>query len=84
MRIGSAHYAHIRDAINALDRDKITAHKEALRGDGRVKDLEMRFRWDLLWASGLSRWISDTLYPTGVNDDHIDTALRKVVRELGL
>jgi hypothetical protein len=84
MRIGSAHYAHIHDAINALDRDKIAAHKEALRGDGRVKDLEMRFRWDLLWASGLSPWMSAVLYPTGVNDDHIDTALRKVVRELGL
>lgn len=37
-----------------------------------------RHRWDLLWASGYS---VVPLYAY-LNDDHIDTALRSIVREL--
>ena len=84
MRIAPEHYAHMRDAIASLDRATVAAHKEALRGDARVKNLEKRFRWDLSYAAGLTRWVCDTLYPTGVDDSHIDTALRKAVRDLGL
>ena len=35
----------------------------------------MRFRWDLLHASGFK---SATLYDAGLNDTHIDTALRRI------
>ena len=38
-----------------------------------------RYRWDLARDSGLLRFICDTLY-TYLNDDHIDTALRSVVK----
>jgi hypothetical protein len=48
-----------------------------------TKDLNMRYRWDLLWS------IRDTFklfiapaYAEGCNDDHIDTALRKAVPNL--
>ena len=39
---------------------------------------EKRFRWDLLYAAKLSPWICDNLY-SYLNDEHIDTALRKIV-----
>lgn len=46
----------------------------------RVKDLNKRFRWDLLWmGDGATRraWF-DRVYKYA-NDDHIDTALRSIV-----
>ncbi|RPI47200.1 MAG: hypothetical protein EHM67_00020 [Hyphomicrobiaceae bacterium] len=35
-----------------------------------------RFRWDLLHASGFD---TRGLYAAGLNDSHIDTALRRIV-----
>ena len=35
----------------------------------------MRNRWDSLW---LSKFPVNNLYKKGLNDDHIDTALRKI------
>lgn len=48
---------------------------------------EKRFRWNLLWDSGVNApdvrllW---RMYDEGLNDDHIDTALRAIVKELSL
>jgi hypothetical protein len=35
-----------------------------------------RFRWDMLHASGFN---TKGLYDAGLNDDHIDTALRSII-----
>jgi hypothetical protein len=35
----------------------------------------MRYRWDLLWLSG----VKVTKYYHYLNDDHIDTALRRIL-----
>lgn len=35
-----------------------------------------RFRWDMLHASGFD---TRPLYAAGLNDDHIDTALRRIL-----
>lgn len=35
-----------------------------------------KYRWDLLWMSGVD---VNILYKKGLNDDHIDTALRKIL-----
>lgn len=35
----------------------------------------MRYRWDVLWLSG----VKITKYYTYLNDDHIDTALRRML-----
>ena len=83
MKIQPDHYAHMRDAIEALPRDAVVAHKAALENDPRVKDLGMRYRWDLLHAARLTPWLCDTIYPYA-NDTHIDTALRAIVNELGI
>jgi len=83
MKVLPQHYTEIRDAIAAIDRAKVEAHREALKTDSRVKDLDMRLRWDLLHSVKPARWVCDTLYPYA-NDTHIDTALRAVVKELAL
>ena len=64
------------DAIHPLDTE--TVRDAYRRGDfpraEMVKDLDRRYRWDLLWAAGGWRII-----PNDVTDAHIDTALRKIV-----
>lgn len=42
-----------------------------------VKDLDKRYRWDLLGASGVDVCAFYDLYD--VNDSHIDSALRTIV-----
>ena len=43
-----------------------------------VKDINVRFRWDILHASNLHDFVRQ-LYSTGVNDNHLDTALRNII-----
>lgn len=64
---------------------KLAAHREILKQDKRVKDLEMRLRWDLYSAAVPSTsegydW-QRRVY-TYANDEHIDTALRRAMAEL--
>lgn len=47
----------------------------------KVKDLDKRYRWDLLWASG-DRYFLDFARALDATDNHIDTALRRVVKPL--
>ena len=39
------------------------------------------FRWAIAYRAGLNRFMCDELY-SYMNDDHIDTALRKIGREV--
>lgn len=80
----------MRQAISPLDTEEL---RQSYR-DGNflrsefTKDLDKRYRWDLLHDASdrgiISQWfISDTLYAIdGVNDTHIDTALRNIVPPL--
>ena len=80
MKIQPNHYATMRDKI-ALVAGDAARRRDCIIHEGRAKDIEKRLRWDLLYAAGLSQWICDNLY-SYANDDHIDTALRAIVREL--
>ena len=48
----------------------------------RTKDLNMRYRWDLLWVA--HGQMPDTLRRelNELHDTHIDTALRRIVAQL--
>jgi hypothetical protein len=88
MKISTEHYSHMKEKIKAVA-EKLPAHRAAViagnperYGPGGTGDIEKRVRWDALQAAGLIPWICDTLYPAGLNDDHIDTALRAVMREV--
>lgn len=81
MKIKPEHYAHMRAEmfkVMAANPDKGLAHYQR---NNIGKDPVKRFRWDVLWAAKLSIWVCDTLYPYGINDDHIDTALRNIIQE---
>ena len=83
MKIKQEHYSALFNAIDALPKDKVAAHYQSLIELKKVKpqmDLGMRFRWDCLRASEF-----DCKFLYGyLHDDHIDTALKKIVQELGL
>lgn len=82
MKITAEHYKRIRDEL-ALRKDAIIARSELIDNDPRVKDISMRVRWDALYMAGLMQFICSEVYPYA-NDTHVDTALRKVMVDIGL
>ena len=81
------HYRLLEWAITPLDTVERRAQYRSGRfaNADRVKDLEMRYRWDLLWMARGSVRAHDSLDPifdAGYKDAHIDTALRKIVTPL--
>lgn len=81
MKIRPEHYAYLRDALAPLA-PEIPERRAAITAEGRAHDVEKRLRWDLLYAARLTPWICDTLYVYEVNDEHIDTALRAILKEI--
>jgi hypothetical protein len=85
MKMKAEHFEALRAAIAPLD---TPARREAYLS-GRfpraelVKDLDKRYRWDLLWGTTGSERVGfwSDLYAY-LNDDHIDTALRSIVPKL--
>lgn len=74
----------LRAAIERYDTDACrAAYREGRypRAD-RTKDVNLRYRWDLLWAVRDS--MPDVLGKelNGLRDTHIDTALRRIVAPL--
>ena len=80
MKITQEHYDYIKNAIAPFVSD-IDAMKEIISNDSRVKDAEKRLRWDFTYKAKLSTWMCDNLY-SYMNDNHIDTALKSIMKEL--
>jgi len=78
MKIKPEHYNHVKQEMAKIPIETVRQHKENLKLDLRVKDLDMRLRWDWFRAAGLH---CDVLYKY-LDDTHIDTALKKIVKEL--
>jgi hypothetical protein len=79
----------IKEAVNSIGIENIEGHRENLRklqiALKPEMDLNKRFRWDLLYSVTYSKRseVINNIY-TYANDIHIDTALKTIVRELGL
>jgi len=80
MKIKQEHYNFMKQAI-APNAPKIAAHRQFIVNEGKSKDVDMRLRWDLLYYANLNPWACRNLYPY-LNDTHIDTALKSIVKEL--
>ena len=89
MKIHPEHLETLRAAIVPLDTQE--RRDRYLRGEfsnaNRCKDLNARYRWDLLYATRLK--IGDGVGIKGdldlyeyLNDTHIDTALKSIVPDL--
>lgn len=74
MKIPKDQVERVRKSIEPLDREEARENYRQGRfhNSDKVKDLNMRYRWDLYWACS-ERFEGDFL------DSHIDTALRSIV-----
>lgn len=93
MRMSDEHYQTIKQAFGQLKQSSPTITPQYYRDNNKKpnQDIDKRFRWDALWAAkidhpmaryGVASWVAHVLYPAGLNDTHIDTALRKAVVEV--
>lgn len=84
MKIKPEHVAHIRMAISKIATpEKIAAHRQFIINEGKAKDIEKRLRWDMSYYAGLTPWICDNVYPYA-DDSHVDTALKAIMKEMGV
>lgn len=84
MKMKEEHFNHLKTEI-----DKVLAIHNS-RGElvecyqsgqfhnaDKTKDLQLRFCADLLYGTGLNKWVCDELY-TYLDDEHIYTALKRI------
>lgn len=85
MKMTQENFETIKVAIEEFDTDhwrKFYRNRSFPRAD-MVKDINKRYRWDLFHVAKLSWEFKNNLYElNGLNDSHIDTALRKIVSPL--
>jgi len=87
--MSKAHYADLKARIEPLA-DKLRAHRVALEEQKRnpspllpkVKDVARRLRWDAFHASRIQSAYGYQAFD--YTDEHIDTALRSIFKELGI
>lgn len=84
MKLNRTSYETIVAAMRGVKGNHQHITPETYKRDGIGKDTDKRFRWDALSAArnygGPSA--TDLYKQEGINDDHIDTALRRAVKEV--
>ena len=75
MKMQAEHFDHLRAALTPCDTEFHRSRYQAARLTTR------RYQWDMVVQAGLTFWLCDTLYAY-LNDNHIQTALNKIVRPL--
>jgi hypothetical protein len=87
MKITKEHYEILKSAIALLPASMVAEHKLYIIEEGKAKDVDKRLRWDTLYASRIK--IGDGIGMSGLplykymNNTHIDTALKAIMKELG-
>jgi hypothetical protein len=77
MKMKTAHYNLMKDAIAALPRDQMLAFRACDLG----KNKDKFFVWGLFKAAKLHFTATDFLY-LYLDDSHIETALKRIAKEL--
>lgn len=80
MKMTADHYKIIKSRF-VHKKEDVLKYREALSHGGKVKNIGVRLRWDLFNMAIPVTWICDNLYPY-LNDNHIDTALKKIMKEI--
>jgi hypothetical protein len=81
MKISKEHYNYIKDKFSTVDPELVKAHRHNVGLEPKCYDIDKRVRWDTLYSVIKSDWVCDYLYPY-LDDSHIDTALKSIVKEL--
>ena len=80
MKIQAEHYNFMREKILPF-KPQITQFRQRIVNEGKARDVEKRLRWDLAYLADLTWWLCENVY-TYAHDEHIDTALRSIMKEL--
>ena len=83
MKITTVNYTHLKTQIDAVLSKYPNVVEEYELGQfpraDKVKDLQRRFCFDLLFGANISQWVSTNLYGLNdMHDDHIYTALKAI------
>ena len=81
MKVPQAAYDSMKSRIQTLS-GEIGDMREAIVAEGRARDVEKRLRWDCLWKVVPSEEIMALYDEHDCNDDHVDTALRGIMRDI--
>lgn len=78
MKMTKEQYTFLKlSVVNGLQTDPCLS---AVR-EHKKTSTPMRFRWDLFWAYTDESFRHELLFASKLTDDHIDTALKKLVNE---
>jgi hypothetical protein len=80
MKILPEHYEYMKNKMSERSVE-LFGRYSLIHAEGKAQDIDKRVRWDLARDVGLVPFFCDTLYKYA-NDDHIDTALRKIIEEI--
>ena len=80
MKIKQEHYDYMKAEIKKVN-CKISDHRQWLQDNAKFNDLETRLAWDFFKAAKLDKYACETLY-TYLNDGHIDTAIKNIIKEI--
>jgi len=90
MKMTQEHYAVLKEQIFsavATNTKKLNNKEFVAEWDKIYSDYtEGRKLWDLYWTSGGNKWKEDVFnncYDSTYNDSHLNTAIKKVYKELG-
>ena len=82
MKITDETYTKLLNAIRPLA-DKLKAHENAIISSGKMpKNMAVRVRWDAFWSVKGYEMIPQS-EKKELKDNHIDTALRSIMKEIG-
>lgn len=80
MKITNSDYQTLKDAAAKVKEANPQITPVSYVANKIGKDHHVRFCWDLFWSA--KKYIGQTNYYDYLNDSHIETAMKKIVREL--
>jgi hypothetical protein len=88
MKITQEHFNYLKSEIDQVlekynqDGNLVMQYEQGdFARSGKVKDLQKRFCFDVLFGAGVEKFVYDELY-SYLNDDHIYTALKAICPEV--
>lgn len=81
MKMTDEHYAALKARVQTLV-PQIPAHRERLKNDPKVKNLDLRVLWDVFHAAKIYTVYSYQEFD--YLDTHVETAMRAIFKELGV
>ena len=88
MKMTAEHYETIKAAMQTIPVVDILAHRDYIIAEGKAQDVDKRLRWDCLYATkiklGDGRGCSGLPVYAYLHDSHIDTALKQIMKDLGV